>query len=108
MLGLVLMPSVDNIMSPEKQGILMKSYIEKGYDPVAYKVYSGLYTYYAGSNVYETKDLDEISSLLTSNDSVVLGIAEKNWRKWQEKPEGMEIIHRQWIAGREYLLIINE
>lgn len=107
-MGLKLIPSLDIIMSPKKQATLMKEYIAEGYKPVAYKVYSGLYTFYAGSNVYETKDLNEVGEMLVSDKKIVVGMAEKHWRRWEERPEGMKIVDSQWVAGREYLLLLNK
>lgn len=105
--GLTMIPSMDDLLSPKKQGTLMKNYIAEGYEPVAYKVYSALYTFYAGQTVYETKELDEVSKLMDSDKKIVLGIAEKYWTKWDTKPEHYKIVDRQWISGREYFLILN-
>ncbi|PLX66149.1 MAG: hypothetical protein C0603_12090 [Denitrovibrio sp.] len=107
-LGLTLIPSLDIVLSPKKQGTIMKQYIADGYKPVAYKVYSALYTYYAGSVVYETKKLDEVKEIMNSDEKVVLGLAEKYWKRWENKPSHLKIIDKQWIAGRDYLLVINK
>jgi len=107
-LGLTLIPSLDISMSPEKQAGLMKTYISEGYKPVAYKVYSGIYTYYSGSDVYETKDLEEVTKMVSSDKKIVLGIAEKYWKKWDTKPDSLKIVDKQWIAGRDYLLVLNK
>jgi len=105
--GLFLVPSLDIVMSPKKQAAIMKKYIAKGYKPAAYKVYSGLYTFYAGDDVSESKRLDEITKLVSSGEKVVLGIAEKHWKRWKGRPAGLRIVDEQWIAGRNYFLVIN-
>lgn len=107
-LGLTLVPSLDIILSPKKkQGTVMMQYINDGYKPVAYKVYSALYTFYAGSDVHETKDMKEIKSIMNSDDKVVLGLAEKYWNRWDDKPGHLKVIDKQWISGKYYLLVIN-
>jgi len=105
--GLTLIPSLDVVMSPKKQGTIMKEYIAKGYEPAAYKVYSALYTYYAGQDVLESKEFSEINDLVKSDKKIVLGIAEKYWKQWEDKPDSLIIVDKQWIAGREYFLVIN-
>ena len=105
--GLTVVRSCDNIMSPEKQALVMKKYIADGYYPMAFRVYSGLYSYYAGTVIDETKEKKYILSKLASDQKVVLGIAEKHWMPMKRKPENVEIVDRQWVAGRYYLLVIN-
>ncbi len=63
-LALLTLPSLDPLMSPRQTGEMMKEYVAEGSYPMAHKIYSGIFTYYAGTNIHETSDLEEIAKVL--------------------------------------------
>lgn len=106
-LGLITAPSLDAVMSPKAQGELMGRYADAGYDPVAYKIYSGTYTFYAGRDILELKDLDETARFVESREKAVVGMRRKYWDQWENRPEALEIVHEQWIVDRPFVLAVK-
>lgn len=106
--GLTMIKSGDNLFSPKNLATKMRSYVDKGYRPVAYRAYSGLYSYYAGVVINEVDDKDTLRMELAPGKKVVLGIAEKYWYGILDNPEKrFKIVDTQWIMGRNYLLMIS-
>lgn len=101
------LPSLDPLMSPRETGEIMKEYHQKGYYPLAHKIYSGIFSYYAGTTIHETSDYDEIDHILESKEKVILVMQKKYYKKWKNKPEGLKVIHEQFISDRPYVLILN-
>jgi len=107
-LFLITLPSVDGAMSPKAQAELMGEYIDKGYTPVAYKIYSGVYTYYCGHDVLETQDLPLIEKMLGEQPKVVLGMQKKEWEHWENRPDSLRVVHEQWVVDRPYVLAVKD
>ncbi|QGY40170.1 phospholipid carrier-dependent glycosyltransferase [Pseudodesulfovibrio cashew] len=105
--GLMVAPSLDNAMSPKRQGEMIGALVDEGYTPLAFKIYSGIFTYYADHEIEETGDWDELTSLVDGGERVVLSIREKHWKNWKDRPEGLRILDRQDIAGMIYLVVIK-
>ncbi|HEU6438089.1 MAG TPA: dolichyl-phosphate-mannose--protein mannosyltransferase [Nitratidesulfovibrio sp.] len=97
-------PSLDPVMSPRAQAELMGEYIRKGYHPVSYKVYSGTYTYYAGSNIEELSDEDSLRAAMAVFPQLVVAMRADRFAEWTDKPADLREVHRQWIVDREYVL----
>jgi hypothetical protein len=95
-------------MSPKRQAEMIGAHVRQGYAPLAYKVYSGIFTYYAGQDIEETGDLDELASLIEQRGKVVLVIRERHWNEWTDRPPGLRVIDRQDIAGMVYVLAVRE
>lgn len=106
--GLLVAPSLDNAMSPKRQGEIIGEYANKGYVPMAFKIYSGIFTYYSGHNQAETSDMETLNSMVGSKDKVVLSIRKKHWEEWKSQPENLTILDEQNIAGMDYLIVIKD
>lgn len=106
-LMLITMPSLNGAMSPKAQGELMGDYIRHGYKPAAYKIYSGVYTYYCGTNIWETQDLPAIEKMVRSTDKVVLGMQKRYWKRWETRPESLQVVHEQFVVDRPYVLLVK-
>ncbi len=105
--GFWLAPSLDATLSPKAQADVLRAYLQEGYAPVVYKVYSGTYSYYAGQNLPETDDPQAVLQVLNDNPKAILAIRDKHWNQWQDKPEGLEIVDRQQVADKTYLLLVK-
>lgn len=106
--GRILAPSLDPIMSPKAQAHLLREYIQNGYTPVVYKVYSGTYSYYAGQNLPEVDDMAIVVKTLETSPKTIIAMREKYWRTWENRPETLEKVHEQWIADRVYVLLAQD
>ncbi len=112
------LPCLDAVMSPKAQGEMMGDYMAQGYRPVAYRIYSGTYTYYAGHNILEVQDyyengvaqsgLEKILTILKTTPKVVLAMRRKYWDQWEERPETLHIVHEQWIVDRPFVLAVQD
>ncbi|WP_022660734.1 ArnT family glycosyltransferase [Paucidesulfovibrio longus] len=101
-------PSLDSVMSPKEQGERLGFFIKKGYTPVAYDIYSGIFTYYAGENIIEIpKHLEEVEKLLTEHPKVALVMKKKHWERWTDRPASLHVVHEQFIADQPYVLAIQ-
>ncbi|MBI9078698.1 MAG: glycosyltransferase family 39 protein [Pseudodesulfovibrio sp.] len=107
-IGLMVAPSLDNAMSPKQQSLKIGQYIKDGYTPLAYKIYSGIFTYYAQHDLNETGNIDEIVRTMDAHDKVVLVIREKHWKTWPDHPADLKVTDRQDIAGMIYLLVVKD
>jgi len=106
--GLMVAPSLDDAMSPKRQGEMIGRHVRQGYAPVAYKIYSGIFTYYAGHDIEETGDFDELAALVGQRERVVLVIRDRHWDEWPDRPAGLRVIDRQEIAGMTYVLAVRD
>ncbi len=106
--GLLVAPSLEQTMSPKPQAELMKTYVAQGYTPMSFKTYPGIFTYYAGHNLYETGKWDKLLAHLKQNDKVVLAIRKRHWDEWKNRPVELFVVNSQIISGDTYLLVIKE
>lgn len=106
--GLLVAPSMDEAMSPERQGRIIAEYVEKGYTPMGYKIYSGIYSYYAGHNLRETNKAKEIEQWIAGEDKAVLAIRTRHWNEWKGRPDTLKIIDEQNIAGMDYYIAVKD
>ncbi len=107
-------PSLDSVLSPAGQAAAMRSYIDKGYHSMTFAMYSGTYSYYTDAAQDEVpKDWAELARKVNSHSAVVLAMSANKWKEWKEmQPEGeaakdFHEISRQWIAEREYVLLLK-
>ena len=107
-LNLIVAPSLDAVMSPKAQGELMGDYAMRGYSPMAYRIYSGTYTYYADVTVMESQDPKFISEQIALIPKVVIGMQKRYWDDWTDRPESLEVVHEQWIVERPYVLAVKD
>ena len=104
-LALLTLPSLDPLMSPRQTGEMMKEYIAEGSYPMAHKIYSGIFSYYAGTNIHETSDFADIEKALAEKDNVILVMQKKYYDRWENRPEDLTIVNEQFISDRPYLLL---
>ncbi|WP_027180063.1 ArnT family glycosyltransferase [Maridesulfovibrio bastinii] len=107
-LAKITLPSMDNLMSPKQTGEIIREYHEKGYYPLAHKMYSGIFSYYAGTNIKEISDYQKIDDILNNKEKVILVMQKKYYDRWKDKPAGIKVIHEQFISDRPYVLIVKE
>lgn len=103
-LNRITLPSLDDYMSPKRQGSLIRAYVAEGYKPLAYDIYSGVFTYYAGTNLLETNDLSKIAAEVEENPKCVLVLRKKHWDAWENRPSRLVAFDEQNIAGQVYVL----
>jgi len=99
-------PNLDALMSPKQQALIIKSYIQQGYTPIAYKIYSGIYTYYAKHKIKEVNDFNRLKQIIATNPKSLLIIPEKRLKKHSEFLKGFKIVNQQRIVEQNYLVLI--
>lgn len=107
-IGLMVAPSLDEAMSPERTALAMGEYAKKGYTPMAFNIYSGIFTYYAEQDIVQVETFDEITDRIKNGENIVLVIRDKYWKQWTDRPEGFTVIGRQTISGMTYLLVVRD
>jgi hypothetical protein len=95
-------------MSPKPQALAMRGYIDQGYFPLSYNVYSGTYTYYVGQNILEATEPAELDGALAGHDKVVLAMRKKDWDAWTDRPAGLRAVHEQVIVDRPFVLVVKD
>ncbi|MDD3312465.1 glycosyltransferase family 39 protein [Pseudodesulfovibrio sp.] len=106
--GLLVAPSLDNAMSPRRQALIIGKYADQGYAPMAFKIYSGIFTWYAGHDLAETGDPAELKAWLDETDKAVLSIRRRHFDEWKDRPAGLTVIDEQDIAGMDYLIVLKQ
>lgn len=97
-------PSLDDYMSPKRQGEIIRAYVAQGYTPIGFDIYSGIFTYYADTDLHETDNWDELKAQLAGSPRAVLVTRKKVWDQWQDRPAWLVVIDEQNIAGQIYVL----
>lgn len=107
-LALGVAPALDPVMSPKAQSELMGEFVRQGYEPMAFRIYSGTYTYYAGCDVFETQDLELLDLRIRHEPKAVVGMQKRYWDEWKNRPAGLRVAHEQRIVERAYVLAIKD
>ncbi len=105
----IAIPHISPYFSTKEIGSEMSLYIEKGYLPISYRIYSGTFTYYAKHNLIEVDTPKELNSQLKDKNKAVIVIREKYYNLLtKEKNQYItqaKILDRQFISSREYILL---
>jgi hypothetical protein len=105
--GMLAAPSLDDAMSPRHQALVLKDYIERGYAPFAARVYSGIYTYYAGHDYPEYDKYDRLIEEMAKHDKAVLAIRATHWNDIKDRLPEFHVVDRQSIAGLVHVLAVK-
>ena len=106
--GLLVAPSLDDAMSPKRQALIIGEYADKGYAPMAFKIYSGIFTWYAGHDLAETSDPEKLQAWVDNHDKAVLSIRKRHWDEWKDRPENLTVLDEQNVAGMDYLIVLKQ
>ncbi len=98
-------PAFDQVLSPKAQSLILKSYMDKGYQAFSYRNYPGIYAYYAGTPV---KDVDSLAELppVPGEHGVVLAIRRKDLNDWPGKPACFKEVDARYIEHPERVLLV--
>jgi hypothetical protein len=100
-------PSLDDAMSPRRQALILKDYIERGYAPFAARVYSGIYTYYARHDYPEYDNYNKLIKEMARHDKAVLVIRANYWNDVKDRLPEFHVVDRQSIAGLVHVLAVK-
>lgn len=108
-LKLMTLPSINTGMSPKAMAMVIRDYVSHGFSPAAYDIYSGIFTYYAGRDILESDYFEDMAKNFAEHPGKGIAVfKEKDWKRWDKKPEGLKVVFRQWIVDRPYVLVSNE
>jgi hypothetical protein len=103
-LGGLIAPSFDATFSPKDQSLLLRAYVEKGYQAASYHVPDGLYSYYSGSGVTELKKLEEALPL-AGQSKFLLALPAADADSWESRPDCLTEVHAQFLGPSRYTLL---
>lgn len=106
-LALVLLPGLNARASTRIPAELLADYAERGYTPVTYRTYPGIYSYYAGRDLMQIDDPDALRALVAEGEPLV--IAARRARLEGLDLDGFEVIDDRAIqgAGSDYLVLVR-
>ncbi|SHN50218.1 ArnT family glycosyltransferase [Desulfovibrio litoralis] len=90
---LITAPSMNNILSPHAQALVLKEYKAKGYTPASYRVYKGIYSFYLEDKLIELDTAQVLDKLINSNEKVILAIKAKDYNEFT--PEQIEKLQKE-------------
>ena len=105
--GQIVAPSLDETMSPRRTAEELAKAADEGYFPIAHKIYSGIFTYYAGRDILETSHYDELDAVLSEHPKAALIIDARRLREWPDRPDNLRRVSEQWISDRTYYLLLT-
>lgn len=105
--GTMVAPSLDDALSPRSQALKLKQYAENGYEPMAWRIYSGIFSYYSQQELFESNHWEDIEKELARTPKAALIVREKHWNSLEDKPALLQV-DRQVISGEPYLLLLKQ
>ena len=106
--ALVVMPSLDPVMSPKAQGEQLGDFARQGYFPAAYRTVHGLHSYYARCDIFEAWQYDDLAVQLQQHPKAALIIQQRDWEKWTDKLAGFRLVSEQRLASYHLLLLVRD
>jgi 4-amino-4-deoxy-L-arabinose transferase-like glycosyltransferase len=103
-LGSLVAPSFDSALSPKEQSLMLRAYVEKGYQPASFHVPDGLYSYYSGHRIAELKSLEDALPL-AARSKFILALPASDLESWKNKPECLTEVHAQLLDRTRFLLL---
>ncbi|MCU0908761.1 MAG: phospholipid carrier-dependent glycosyltransferase [Rhodobacteraceae bacterium] len=104
--ALLTLPYLDSVLSTRTPATILRDQAAAGAHPVAYRTYSGVYSFYAGRAVDEIATPEDLAARLAAHDTVVIA---GRARHLDGLPglEGAEELDRReiWGAGGTYLVL---
>jgi 4-amino-4-deoxy-L-arabinose transferase-like glycosyltransferase len=103
-------PALDGVLSPAEQARTLSHFASRGYAPMAYRVYPGIYAWHAGRRIPHTGDLEEVRRLLADPGPVVLATARKYVGRPAEREvlAGMRVVQEQWIVDQPFVVLVRD
>lgn len=103
-------PSLDSSISTKPQGEIIREFAEDGFHPIAYRTYSGIFTYYSGRNLDEISAQSQLTERLSEHDRIVLVLRERHWSELPGLHEQFRVVDRRRIegGGGVYLVLVRE
>jgi 4-amino-4-deoxy-L-arabinose transferase-like glycosyltransferase len=105
--GMLAAPSLNDAMSPRRQALVLKDYVERGYAPFAARVYAGIYTYYAGHDYPEYDKYPKLIEAMAKHDKAILAIRADHWKEIKDRLPEFHVVDRQSIAGLVHVLAVK-
>jgi 4-amino-4-deoxy-L-arabinose transferase-like glycosyltransferase len=100
-------PALDALLSPRAGAEVIREYAAQGYLPIAHATFPGVYSYYVGARVRETRRFETLATVMRRHPRVVIAMRQRDWDRWTARPDGLTIVHRQRLAGTETLVVVS-
>lgn len=105
-LSTMTMPSLDAVVSSKAASVEIRRYADLGYYPVSFKVYDGVFSYYAGIIVNESDNWAEFDHIVAEHQKIIVAMSASRWKDWTRHPGFTEIM-RFWMYSNEYVLLLR-
>ena len=91
--------SLDPVMSPRASAEEIRSYADRGYVPLVFRTYPGVYAWHAGGPLPETNDVAALERHVATPGPVVVAMPRKYWDRHQALLTSLHVVSERWIAG---------
>ncbi|OUS05384.1 hypothetical protein A9Q96_11575 [Rhodobacterales bacterium 52_120_T64] len=91
--------ALDGQLSPRDHASVIKEYASEGYEPMSFKTYPGIFTFYAGQNLFETDEIATLLEEVNAAEKVVLAITKSSWEKHPILGGLFTVVFEQNISG---------
>jgi 4-amino-4-deoxy-L-arabinose transferase-like glycosyltransferase len=105
--ALVVVPSLDRLLSPREQGEAIRSYVERGYEPLAFSTLRGIYSYDAGRTIEETRSVEEVRRFANRHARALIVAPEKYWNRDLVGFAEFVRVHRQHVEGIPHVVAVR-
>ncbi len=106
-LALWLLPGLNDRASTRLPAEIIARYADEGYTPVAYKTYPGIYSYYAGRDLLQIEEAENLRALAADGGPMVVAARRERWEGLGL--DGFEVVDDRPIlgAGPDYLVLVR-
>ena len=91
--------SLDPVMSPRASAEEIRSYADRGYAPLVFRTYPGVYAWHAGGPLPETNDVAALERHVATPGPVVVAMPRKYWDRHAALLASLHVVSERWIAG---------
>lgn len=98
--------ALDGQLSPRNHANIIKEYASEGYVPMSFNTYPGIFTFYAGQNLFETNEIATLLEEVKTHEKVVLATMKNDWERHPILGSLFTVIFEQNITGGGGVYII--
>jgi hypothetical protein len=101
-------PTLDPVMSPRAQAEDLRDHAARGYAPLVFRTYEGIYAWHAGGALPETGDPAVLERHVAEHPRAVLSMPERYFEKHRDTLAGFRVEAERRIAEDVHVLLVRD